>query len=141
MSIKKTTLSLLLTMAFLFGSLPPFSFIFQPIKVSASVADYYNVTVYAGDPIPTSMINYNGGTIYPSAYIIADGVEYPAFCVDPNLYGAEWHPNEQYPLNVAGTNHCPLVSTVLHNSVPYVTKESILALFPGLSDLANLCGV
>ena len=124
MNFKKTAMSLLLAFAFVFTSLPPFHFLFQPMTVSAfDIDDVYTVMVYSDVPITTSTINYNGGNIGPGAYIVVDGVQYPAFCVDPLLPGANLHPDGKYPIKVSGTVMNAKVATVLHNSVPYITKS------------------
>ena len=131
MNIKKKTLSLLLALTFMFGALPPFNFLIEKVYAADSGG---TVTVYAGDPISNSTINYDGRNIGAGAYIVVDGVQYPAYCVDPNLPGAEGHPNKQYPINITGTNMAPMVATVLHNSYPYVTREDIKARYPGMTD-------
>ncbi|MDR1210139.1 MAG: Cys-Gln thioester bond-forming surface protein [Clostridiales bacterium] len=91
--------------------------------------------VSAGKTITTAMINYDGDDIGLEAYIEFDGERYPAYCIDPVLPGAAGHPNKEYEVKISGTNNLPKVATILHNSVPYVTKESMLEKFPGLSDI------
>ncbi|MDR1703625.1 MAG: Cys-Gln thioester bond-forming surface protein, partial [Clostridiales bacterium] len=93
------------------------------------------VMVKASGAIDTGTIAYDGDNIGKESYIEVDGARYPAFCVDPHLHAAESHPNGQYPVSISGTNLSPMVATVLHNSVPYVTRDTITTQFPGLTDL------
>jgi uncharacterized surface anchored protein/uncharacterized protein (DUF433 family) len=104
---------------------------------TATLAEATNTvaTVRARATISTSTLNYDGRDIGIEAVMEYNGKEYPAFCVDPVLPGAAGHPNKEYPVTIAGTNNSPRVATVLHNSVPYMSKDDIIARFPGLTDL------
>lgn len=130
---KNRFIAVLMAFVTAFGTFLPLSTLLQPFTVYAA-ADPIVVTAYYGFPIPASMINYDGGGIGASAFIEKDGVEYPAFCIDPKLPGVESHTDHEYPIQINGTNMSPQVSTILHNSVPYKPKADILAQFPGLTD-------
>ena len=136
MKIKKTAVSLVLALISILNVFPSLNFLSPAMTVFAADAyDPHYMMVYGGDTIGTDVINYDGHSIGPGAYIIVEGVQYPAFCVDTALLGADKHQDGMYPVNMSGTNMSATVSTVLHNSVPYTSKADILTRFPGLTDL------
>ncbi len=91
-------LSAMLALTITFGSIMPFIQRVEPVSVYADepdADDELTVMVYARDEIPTTTLNYNGKNIGKTSFVELDGVEYPAFCVDPKLHAAEAHPNRQ----------------------------------------------
>lgn len=124
-------LGVLMAAITLFTAFAPFGYGKSTVVLAASAVK--SVMVQAGVPLPD--LEYDSHSMGKRAFITIEGTEYPAFCVDPNLPGADSHPDSKYPIEINGTNMSAAVATVLHNSYPYVTVASIQAQYIGITEL------